>query len=337
MVCTSCGTENEAGRKFCGECGSPLASACSTCGAQNAAGVKFCGECGTALSAQRQATARQTPVSATSERRVVSVLFADLVGFTAASESRDAEDTRELLSRYFETARQVIERYGGTIEKFIGDAVMAIWGAPVAQEDDAERAVRAALELVAAVAALGTDVGASELRARVGVLTGEAAVSIGAEGQGMVAGDLVNTASRIQSVAEPGPSSSATSTKRASEGAIAYENAGARELKGKSEAVELWRALRVVGLVGSTARVLAGEPPFVGRDRELRLVKDLFHASAEDRRAQLVSVMGSAGSASRVCRGSSRSTSTGSPTSCGGTRGAASPTATASRSGRSPR
>ena len=143
------------------------------------------------------------------ERRLVSILFADLVGFTTMSEARDAEDVRELLSRYFDTCRTLIARYGGTVEKFIGDAVMAVWGAPVAQEDDAERAVRAALDLAAAVEALGAEVGSADLRARVGVLTGEAAVTIGAR-QGMVAGDLVNTASRIQSVAEPGTCSSAS-------------------------------------------------------------------------------------------------------------------------------
>src|SRR5207249_4854193 len=134
--------------------------------------------------------------TAVAERRLVSVLFADLVGFTMLSEQRDPEDVRELLTRYFDVSRQVIGRYGGIVEKFIGDAVMAVWGTPVAREDDAERAVRAALELAAAVAALGNEVGAPGLRARVGVLTGEAAVTIGAEGQGMVAGDLVNTASR---------------------------------------------------------------------------------------------------------------------------------------------
>src|SRR5205823_7744701 len=126
----------------------------------------------------------------TTERRIVSVLFADLVGFTPASEQRDPEETRELLSRYFDLARTVVERYGGTVEKFIGDAVMAVWGAPVAQEDDAERSVRAALELVAAVPALDPS-----LHARAGVLSGEAAVTLAAQGQGMVAGDLVNTAS----------------------------------------------------------------------------------------------------------------------------------------------
>ena len=144
------------------------------------------------------------------ERRLVSVLFADLVGFTNASEARDAEDTRELLTRYFELARTTIERYGGAVEKFIGDAVMAVWGAPVANEDDAERAVRAALELVAAIPALD-----DALTARAGVLTGEAAVTVGAEGQGMVAGDLVNTASRIQSAAEPGTVLVGETTRRA--------------------------------------------------------------------------------------------------------------------------
>src|SRR5581483_7777796 len=146
------------------------------------------------------------PVAAppVTERRLVSILFADLVGFTALSESRDSEEVRALLSRYFDTCRRLIELYGGVVEKFIGDAVMAVWGTPTATEDDAERAVRAALDLLAAVSALGEEVGAEGLRARAGVMTGEAAVTVGATGQGMVAGDLVNTASRVQSIAEPG-------------------------------------------------------------------------------------------------------------------------------------
>jgi NMD protein affecting ribosome stability and mRNA decay len=127
LSCPSCGSENEAGRKFCGECGSALAAVCSSCGTANAPGVKFCGECGTALSV---ATAPPTsrPATPAAERRLVSVLFADLVGFTTISESRDSEDVRELLSRYFDTSRRLIELYGGTVEKFIGDAVMAVWG-----------------------------------------------------------------------------------------------------------------------------------------------------------------------------------------------------------------
>jgi predicted ATPase/class 3 adenylate cyclase len=242
------------------------------------------------------ATRLPAPASApAAERRLVSVLFADLVGFTPLSEGRDAEDVRELLSRYFETARTIVERYGGTVEKFIGDAVMAVWGAPVAQEDDSERAVRAALDLVEAITALGGDVGAPELRARAGVLTGEAAVTLGAEGQGMVAGDLVNTASRIQSAAAAGTVLVGETTKRATESVVVYEAAGVHELKGKAEAVPLWRALRVIALRGGVVRSPGLEPPFVGREGELRLVKQLFHAAAEDRRAQLVSVVGVAG------------------------------------------
>jgi class 3 adenylate cyclase/predicted ATPase len=225
----------------------------------------------------------------------VSVLFADLVGFTTLSESRDPEEVRELLSRYFDTCRRLIELYGGTVEKFIGDAVMAVWGTPTATEDDAERAVRAALDLVAAVSALGDEVGASELAARAGVLTGEAAVTLGAEGQGMVAGDMVNTAARIQSAAEPGTVLVGESTKRASEAAIAYSSAGPHELKGKDEPVPLWRALRVTAGRGGALKSAGLEPPFVGRDRELRLVKELFHATADEQRAHLVSVTGIAG------------------------------------------
>jgi class 3 adenylate cyclase/tetratricopeptide (TPR) repeat protein len=241
------------------------------------------------------APAPTSPATPSAERRHVSVLFADLVGFTPLSAGRDAEEVRELLSRYFETARSVIERYGGRVEKFIGDAVMALWGAPVAQEDDPERAVRAALDLVAAVEALAGEVGAADLRLRAGALTGEAAVTLGAEGQGMVAGDLVNTASRIQGAAEPGTVLVGETTRRASEAAIAYEDAGEFELKGKTEPVQLWRALRVIANRGGEGRAAGLEAPFVGRDRELRLVKDLFHATAEEGKAHLLSVVGVAG------------------------------------------
>jgi class 3 adenylate cyclase/tetratricopeptide (TPR) repeat protein len=295
MTCSGCGTENDAGRRFCRECGAPLALACAACGAANAPGDKFCGECGTALTAPAPAAARAEAVAPAAERRLVSVLFADLVGHTSFSEGRDAEEVRELLTHYFDTARMTIERYGGTVEKFIGDAVMAVWGTPVAREDDPERAVRAALDLLDAVRALGSEVGASELEARAGVLTGEAAVTLGAEGQGMVAGDLVNTASRIQSAAEPGTVLVGEVTKRATEAAIVFEDAGARTLKGKAEPTPLWQALRVVGLRGGALKSTGLEPPFVGRDRELRLVKELYHAASEDRRAHLVSVVGIGG------------------------------------------
>jgi class 3 adenylate cyclase/tetratricopeptide (TPR) repeat protein len=293
MRCPSCGTENRPGRKFCAECGVPLALACPACGAANEPGERFCGECGAALEENAAAPPRQPPAPA-AERRLVSVLFADLVGSTPAAEGQDPEDVRELLSRYFDVARRVVERFGGTVEKFIGDAVMAVWGAPTAREDDAERAVRAALDLVDAVAALGEETGTG-LRARAAVLTGEAAVTVGAEGQGMVAGDLVNTASRVQGIAEPGAVLVGDATKRASQAAIVYEEAGTHELKGKSEPVEVWRALRIVAVRGGEGKSVGLEAPFVGREGELRLVKELFHSTAEEGKARLVTITGLAG------------------------------------------
>src|SRR6266536_263911 len=256
-LCPSCGASNREGRKFCAECGSAFSAACQACGAPNQPEERFCGECGAPLSPGAMAgVAPAAPVheAPAAERRLVSVLFADLVGFTTISASRDSEEVRELLTRYFDTCSRLIGLYGGTVEKFIGDAVMAVWGTPTATEDDAERAVRAALDLVTAVSALGDEVGEPELRARAGVLTGEAAVTIGAEGQGMVAGDLVNTAARIQAAASPGQVNVGDATRRATEGAIAYEDAGSHELKGKTEPVQLWRAARVVGTVGGTLR-----------------------------------------------------------------------------------
>ncbi|MGZ8694498.1 MAG: AAA family ATPase [Gaiellaceae bacterium] len=258
-------------------------SVCAACGKENPEGFQFCGFCTAPLN-----EAPATP--AARERKVVSVLFCDLVGFTAASESADPEEVQARVAPYHQRVRREIEGFGGTVEKFIGDAVMAVWGTPVAQEDDAERAVRAALDLVAAVPGLD-----EALRARAGVLTGEAAVTVGAEGQGMVAGDLVNTASRIQSAADPGTVLVGDATKRASEAAVAYDDAGEHDLKGKADAAHLWRALRVVANRGGEGRASTLEAPFVGRDREFRLVKDIFHGSGDDKRATLVTVVGVAG------------------------------------------
>jgi class 3 adenylate cyclase len=183
--------------------------------------------------------------------RLVSVLFVDLVGFTALSEGRDADDIRELLSRYFKQARTVVGRYGGTIEKFIGDAVMAVWGAPVAQEDDAERAVRAALEIVDAVSVFGREVGAPGLQGRAGVVTGQVAAVVNS-GEGLVVGDRVNTAARVQSVAPPGCVFVDEVTRGVTSAAIVYEDGGEHSVKGKSVPLHLWRAVQVVA--GSAAR-----------------------------------------------------------------------------------
>jgi class 3 adenylate cyclase/tetratricopeptide (TPR) repeat protein len=301
VICSTCGTENAPGQKFCGECGAGLVSGCPTCGATNPPGHKFCGECGTALAASEAAAAR--PASGpdpavralVAERRLVSVLFADLVGFTPFAEERDAEEVRDTLSRYFELAREVIDRYGGTVEKFIGDAVMAIWGAPVAREDDTERAVRASLDLVASVSRLAAETGLSNLQLRAGVTTGEAAVTIGASGQGMVAGDLVNTASRLQAIAPPGTVLVGEATYRAANSAISFEPAGEQLLRGKTAPVPAWRALSVVAMVGGANRADTIEPPFVGRDADFGVLKELLHATGRERRARLVSIVGVAG------------------------------------------
>jgi class 3 adenylate cyclase/tetratricopeptide (TPR) repeat protein len=298
MICGGCGTENEPGGRFCEACGTPLAATCPSCGEGVKADARFCRSCGFALNAgaaAAAATPAPTPGPAAAEapvaeRRLVTVLFADLVGFTTLAEDRDPESTRELLTRYFDTARDAIERHGGTVEKFIGDAVMAVWGTPVAHEDDAERAVRAALELVREVPSL-----APQLAARAGVLTGEAAVTLGATNQGMVAGDLVNTAARLQGVAEPGTVLVGESTMRAAERAIVFEEVGAHSLKGKMTPVPAWRAVRVVAQRGGQQRADALEPPFVGRDEELRLLKEQLHAPGRDQRARLVSITGPGG------------------------------------------
>ena len=296
MTCQACGTPNEDGRKFCKACGQPLALVCASCGAVNTPDARFCGECGSVLAETPAATPSAAAPSAgapSTERRLVSVLFVDLVGFTTLSESRDAEDMRALMDAYFETASTAIERHGGVVEKFIGDAVMAVWGTPVTLEDDAERAVRAALELVDAVAALGDSMGVP-LQARAGVLTGEAATSPGAGNQGMVTGDMVNTASRLQSAAAPGQVFVGAPTFRASSRAIAFEEVGELDLKGKEAAVHAWRALRVMAERHGANRV-AIEPPFVGRTEELRLLKELLHATGRESKARLASVSGIGG------------------------------------------
>ncbi len=185
LQCTVCSAACPDGTRFCLECGKPLALSCPGCGQPTVPG-RFCGLCGTALApgppAPSSVAAGAAPWEAAgpvSERRTTTVLFGDLVAFTSYSEGRDPEEVRELLSAYFAVARTVVGRYGGTIEKFIGDAVMAVWGVPVSHEDDAERAVRAGLDLVTEIAALGESSGAPGLSMRVGIVTGSVGGDVG--------------------------------------------------------------------------------------------------------------------------------------------------------------
>jgi class 3 adenylate cyclase/tetratricopeptide (TPR) repeat protein len=301
MQCWSCRGETPDSKPFCANCGAATAQACPSCGAELIAGKPFCANCGSPVSSvpipgsapTRSASGPTDDATVVvAERRLCSVLFVDLVGFTPLAEQRDPESVRELLTQYFDRAQRIIESYGGTIEKFIGDAVMAVWGAPVANEDDAERAVRAALDVVAAVSQLGDDTGNTGLRARGGVVTGEVAITIGKVSEGMVLGDTVNSASRVQGAAEAGTVLVDESTWRAASGAIAFEEVGALELKGKAVTINAWRALRVVAQRKGLGRAQRLEPPFVGREEEIRLIKELLHATAREQRARLVSVTG---------------------------------------------
>jgi class 3 adenylate cyclase len=298
MACPRCGAAILPGQKFCADCGLALGASCPNCGIPYEGSPRFCAECGHQLGGSNAgsltgAAAEPAAEAPAAQRRFVSVLFADLVGFTSISEQHDAEEVRDLLSRYFTTARDVIAGYGGAVEKFIGDAVMAVWGAPIAREDDAERAVRAALELVDRARELR--LGDHRLELRAAVHSGEAAVTVGRTGEGMVAGDLVNTASRLQSVAPPGMVLVGEATYRATNAAVAFEPAGDHLLKGKQAAVTAWRALRVVARVGGEGREEGLEPPFSGRDEELRLLKDQLHSAERERKLRLISIIGQAG------------------------------------------
>jgi class 3 adenylate cyclase/tetratricopeptide (TPR) repeat protein len=291
------------GARFCGTCGIALARSCSVCGTMVGHRYGYCDDCGAALpdgplpSSRAGAVptagfARQPPTR--TERRVCSVLFVDLVGFTPFSQDRDPEDVRELLLQYFEAVRTVVSRYGGVVEQFIGDAVVAIWGAPRAEEGDAERAVRAALDVIDAVGVLGSALG-EVLAARAGVVTGEIAVSFSPINEAMVAGDAVNTAARVQAAAQPGQALVDEATRRLTASAIAFADAGEHLLKGKSDRLQLWRATRVVSGLAGSQRHDRFEAPLCGRDTELRALRDLFHACVDHGQARLVLVSGAAG------------------------------------------
>lgn len=297
MQCGQCAGTNPDGHRFCGHCGAPLGRQCPTCHADLPPGHRFCGHCGASVDTEPAAAVAPEPVGTppVSERRLVSVLFVDLVGFTTLSEQSDPEVVRDLQSEYFEQARTVVARYGGTVEKFIGDAVVAVWGTPVAREDDAERAVRAGLDLLDAVSALGEQRADQPLRARAGVATGQAAVRLDAVDQGMVTGDVVNSAARIQTIAEPGALWVDDATREASSRAITYAVAGDHELKGRTQSVRLFAATQVVAGSGGAQRFDGLEAPFAGRERDLRVIKELFHDSVEQSRARLVVVTGVAG------------------------------------------
>jgi class 3 adenylate cyclase/tetratricopeptide (TPR) repeat protein len=254
---------------------------CGSCGASAPDEARFCPACG------------HTLVARPDERRIATVLFADLVGFTTFSESADPEHVKNLVDRCFERLVADVTAFGGQVDKIIGDAIVALFGAPVAHEDDAERAVRAALQMQRTLAVLRQElrVGAE---VRVGVNTGEVLVgALRAAGEYTAMGDVVNTASRLQAAARPGQVIVGPLTHAATRGVVRYEPLGALVVKGREEAVEAWTAEEVVALPGQ--RPKRGRASLIGRDPEMALLRRMFDTAVKRQRAQLVLLFGEAG------------------------------------------
>jgi len=309
--CGNCGARNPAQAKFCMSCGQALARRCPNCGAEPPDQARFCMDCGTPLGGGAPPPAPgSSPASAApavpggdgplpEERRQVTVLFADLSGYTAVAETLDPEAVKALVDRCLHRLGQEVERYGGTVDKYIGDNVMALFGAPVAHEDDAERAVRAALGMQDAMAEINTDLQASHgvtFALRVGLNTGEVlAGAVGGSAGYTVTGDTVNVASRLQSAGRHGTVTVGERTFRATSGAIAYEELEPLTLKGKAEPVPAWEAKGLLARQPARRSVSSAESPLVGRDSELELLGSLFGQVTREGRPQLVTIFGEAG------------------------------------------
>jgi class 3 adenylate cyclase/tetratricopeptide (TPR) repeat protein len=259
---------------------------CAACGQENPEGARFCNACGAPLAA--------APPAGREERKVVTVFFADLVGFTGRAEQLDPEDVRAMLSPYYARLRSEIERFGGTVEKFIGDAVMAVFGAPVAHEDDPERAVRAALAVREAVQEMNEGDPTLDLHVRIAVNTGEAVVALDArpsEGEGMVAGDVVNTAARLQAAAPVDGILVGETTYRATGRVIEYAASEPVTAKGKSEPIPVWEAIAARARFGIDISHRGGAP-LVGRQEELDLLLDALGRVERERTPQLLTLVG---------------------------------------------
>ena len=285
-TCAACGFANPAGALFCGSCGNALGRPCPSCGTVVSPELAFCTSCGAALAADE-------PVAA-EERKIVTAVFVDLVGFTGRAERLDPEDVRGLLAPYHARAKTELERFGGTVEKFIGDAVAAVFGAPVAHEDDPERAVRAALAVRDAIAELNTEDPSLGLSVRIGAATGEALVNLNARperGEAIAAGDVLNTASRLQSAAPADGIFVDEATQRAIEHAIDLREAKPVDAKGKAEPIAVWEPIAPKARLGVDI-AFRGGAPLVGRGDELDALLDAIGRAQRDRAPQLVTLVG---------------------------------------------
>jgi len=288
LECAACGFGNRPGALFCGSCGAELGRRCASCGEAVAVGLAYCTSCGAAL-----APAAAAALTA-EERKIVSVLFADIVGFTSRADRLDPEDVRGVLAPYHARLKRELEGFGGTVEKFIGDAVVALFGAPRAHEDDPERAVRAAVAVRDAVAELDAGDGSLRLNVRIGVTTGEALVNLGArphEGEGMAAGDVVNTAARLQAAAPVNGILVDETTRRATARVIEYREHEPVHAKGKIEPVTVWEVVAPRTRLGVDI-AFRGAAELVGREHELRLLLDALTRAERERAPQLVTLVG---------------------------------------------
>src|SRR5918996_963886 len=288
--CASCGFENRPGALFCGGCGTQLGRSCPACGHVVPPGLAFCTSCGAAL-----APAAEPPI--VEERKVVTVLFADLVGFTGRAEQLDPEDVRRMLAPYHARAKAELESFGGTVEKFIGDAIVGLFGAPLAHEDDPERAVRAALAVREAIGELNAADPTLGLRVRIGVTTGEAMIALHArpaEGEGMASGDVVNTGSRLQSAAPVDGILVDEATYRATATVVEYQDAEPVRAKGKADLIPVREVVATRTRLGVDI-AFRGGAELVGREQELRLLREALSRAERQRDPQLVTLVGAPG------------------------------------------
>src|SRR5262245_7415848 len=255
---------------------------CRNCGEENPERARFCLACGTALG---QAAAAET-------RKVVTILFSDVIGSTSLAERLDPESMRRIMSRYYEAARRTVARHGGTVEKFIGDAVMAVFGVPQVHEDDALRAVRAALQLNDSIASLNDELESAygvRLALRTGVDSGE--VVVGAR-ETYVTGDVVTVAERLEQTAAPGEALIGDPPRSLLRDPVQGEGAEPLALRGRAEPVKAWR---LVGIVGDEPIARRLDSPIVGRERELRVLREAYEDAVARRSCRLVTVVGAAG------------------------------------------
>ena len=290
MRCPQCDLDNREERKFCSKCGTALGWGCPDCGFTNSPGEGFCGGCGRTAAVPTPAAVAPVPpleeTDAASERRQVAILFADLCGFTALSSRLDAEDLRGLVEGFYARADAIIAQYGGNVDKHIGDAVMALFGAPIAHGDDALRALRAALDIQASVAEL-SDPWGNPLATHVGIAAGEV-VAGGIGRDYSVRGYAVNLAARLVELAKPGETVISEPLARLLEGKIRATALPPAALKGIASPVTGWR-------VESLAAGAAPTTPFVGRESDLLMLKGLLQACGEGGRGRVVVLRGEAG------------------------------------------